>query len=98
MNRKRSFLLHRIDYVLEFSEAKIKRRQFLVKISFATSVRKSQVQTLRKMVIDFRVNFFSPGQVYTGLSRVRRSSDILLIHNQEDDPIRSGAFHPMSVV
>lgn len=49
------------------------------------------------MVIDFRTHFFSPGQVYVALSRVQRSTEVLLIHKKECDPQNARTYQPMIV-
>ncbi|KAI0558600.1 ATP-dependent DNA helicase RRM3 [Gracilaria domingensis] len=90
-------MLHRIDFKFEYNGIKVRRRQFPIRLVFAATVHKSQGQTLRKMVIDFRVNFFAPGQVYVGLSRVRKNTHVLILHNEDDTPIRTAEIHEMPV-
>ncbi|KAI0559821.1 helicase [Gracilaria domingensis] len=90
-------VLHRIDFKFEYIGIKVRRRQFSIRLAFAATVHKSQGQTLRKMVIDFRANFFAPGQVYAGLSRVRKNTQVLLLHNEDDTPIRTAEIHEMPV-
>lgn len=50
------------------------------------------------MAIEFQTNFFSPGEVYVGLSRVKKSDDALLIHKAEDDSLNAIIYHQMSSV
>ncbi|KAI0560144.1 ATP-dependent DNA helicase RRM3 [Gracilaria domingensis] len=90
-------VLHRIDFKFEYIGIEVRRRQFPIRLAFAATVHKSQGQTLRKMVIDFRANFFAPGQVYVGLSRIRKNTHVLLLHNEDDTPIRTAEIHEMPV-
>ena len=58
---------------------------------------KGQGKTLDKLVIDLRSNFFAAGQLYVALSRTRKSTDVLLLHKEEDSPLRADIIHPMPV-
>ena len=49
-----SHTLHRIDFHFEFSDMKVTRRQFPVRLAFSSTVNKEQGQTLRKLVVDLR--------------------------------------------
>ena len=91
--------LHRIDFQFTFSDVKVTRRQFPVRLAFAATVHKAQGQTLKKVVVDFRTNFFAPGQVYVALSRARKAHDVLLLHDLDDDlPLVHLSIHQMPVV
>jgi len=46
----------------------LKRRQFLVKLTFAMTINKSQEQTF---AIDLRKDVFNHGQLYVTFSRIR---------------------------
>ena len=92
-----SHMLHRIDFQFAFSDMKVTRRQFPVRLAFSATVHKGQGQTLGKLFVDLRSNFFSPGQLYVALLRVRKSSDILLLHQEDDTPIRCRPVHEMPV-
>jgi len=47
------------------------------------SVNRAQGATLDRVVVDLRADFFSHGQLYVALSRVRRSVDCLLLTSKE---------------
>ena len=78
---------------------KVTRSQFPARFAFAAAVHKAQAQTLKKVVIDFRTNFFAPGEVYVALSRARKAEDVLLLHDIDDDiPLVHPTIHRMPVV
>lgn len=87
---------HRIDFIILFSGVKIKRGQFAIKLSFASAVHETKFKTLKKMVVDFRTNLFSPGQVYVRLSRVKKSDDFLPVHKEEHGSLNARICHQMS--
>ena len=58
---------------------------------------KGQGKKLTKLVIDLRSNFFATGQLYVELSRTRKSTDVLLMHKDDDSPLRADFIHPMPV-
>ena len=90
--------LHRIDFQFTFADVKVTRRQFPVRLAFCATVHKSQGQTLKKKVVDFRTNFFSPGQVYVALSRTRKARDVLFHESDDDTPLRLPPIHSMPVI
>ena len=47
-----------------------KRRQFPIRLAFATTINKSQGQTLRRVALLLEQPVFTHGQLYVGLSRV----------------------------
>lgn len=47
-NLMRHFVIHRIYFIFEFSEVKVKRRQFPVKLAFAATVPKSKARHVQK--------------------------------------------------
>lgn len=96
-DERETFVLHRIKFQFNFHGVKITRMQFPVRLAFAGTVHKAQGQTLAKVVVDLRSNYFSPGQLYVALSRVRKSGDVLLMHNTEDTPTGAQVMHPMPV-
>jgi ATP-dependent DNA helicase PIF1 len=67
----------RIDFIpdndLPFS---FKRRQFPVRVCYAMTVNKSQGQTLFMAGLYLRREVFSHGQLYVGLSRIKRSTNL----------------------
>ena len=91
------FLLHRIDFQFDFADLKVARRQFPVRLAFAATVHKGQGKTLEKLVINLRSNFFAAGQRYVALSRTRKSTDVLLLHEEDYLPLRADVIHPMPV-
>ena len=92
--------LHRINFQFSFADVKVTRRQFPVRLAFCATVHKSQGQKLKKIVVDFRTNFFSTGQVYVALSRTRKARDVLLFFHESDNdtPLRLPPIHPMPVI
>jgi hypothetical protein len=49
----------------------IQRRQFPLRLAYATTFNSCQGLTLDKVVLDFRTDVFAHGQLYTSISRVR---------------------------
>lgn len=95
---QQSFLLHRFDFVFAFAHEKFKRPQSSVILSFAANMQKAQGQTLNKIILDFRTNFFLLVQVHVGILRVRTSDDVLMVHYDEDTPQNAHNVHPMLVI
>lgn len=69
---REQFVLHRIKFELNFQGVKITRMQFPVLLSFDCTAHEAQVQTLAKVLVDFRSNYFSSGQLYVSPSHVRK--------------------------
>jgi hypothetical protein len=93
-----SFVLHRIDFLFYCNGMRVRRRQFPIRLAFASTVHKSQGRTLSRVVVDLRSNFFTPGQLYVALSRTRRAQDILILYqneNESDDGMHSASVHDM---
>lgn len=55
----------------------INRRQFPLRLAYATTFNGCQSLTLDKTAIDCRIDPFSHGQLYTALSRIRKREDCL---------------------
>ncbi|XP_072065703.1 uncharacterized protein [Arachis hypogaea] len=64
------------DTVIPF---KFERRQFLVSLSFAMTINKSQGQTLSTVGLFLRRPVFSHGQLYVALSRVRNRNGLKIL-------------------
>lgn len=92
---KQSFLLHRIHFVFEFADVKIKRRKFSIIVPFAATVHKAQGQTLKNDTWLSSQLFFSLDQVYIRLLRDRTSDDVLLLHILDEAFLNAQDFHPM---
>jgi PIF1-like helicase len=93
-----AFIVHRIDFLFYCNGMRVRRRQFPVRLSFASTVHKSQGRTLSRVVLDLRSSFFTPGQLYVALSRTRRAEDILILYqneNENDDDNPGDPIHDM---
>ena len=71
--------LIRMDLEKEFNGMKFIRTQIPIRLCYASTVHKSQGQTLEKVVLDLRGNFWEHGQMYVGLSRVRDPKNLLIL-------------------
>ena len=71
--RSTKFLLPRIlfEFQPKYCPWTIQRRQFPLRLAYATTFNSCQGLTLDRAVIDMRVPVFAHGQLYTALSRVR---------------------------
>ena len=65
----KKFVVHRIDVQFEFSDIKVLRRQFPVRLALSATVHKAQGITFSRLVVDLRTNFLAPGQLYLALAR-----------------------------
>lgn len=66
------------------------RRQFPLRLAYATTFNSCQGLTLDKVALDTRKQPFSHGQLYTALSRVRKAEDLFIIASpdfKENDKI-----------
>jgi hypothetical protein len=57
----------------------IQRRQFPLRLAYAVTFNKSQGKTLSRAVVDIRNQAFAHGQLYVALSRVKLSTDIMIL-------------------
>jgi len=56
--------------------------QLPIKLAYALSIHKAQGLTFDEITIDMTLPFFSPGQLYTALSRVRTPKGLKIIMNR----------------
>ena len=77
-------LIPRILMIPTDLPSQFKRFQFPIKVSFVNTINKAQGQTFQYVGIDLRVDCFSHGQLYVGLSRTGNSENkfILLPHGK----------------
>ncbi|THH14982.1 hypothetical protein EW146_g5433 [Bondarzewia mesenterica] len=62
-----------------YSSWTVNRRQFPLRIAYATTFNSCLSLTLDHIVVDIRTSIFAHGQLYTALSRVRKQTDVLLL-------------------
>ena len=76
-----SFYLPRIsfDFHPRYTNWTVQRRQFPLRLAYATTFNSCQGLTLDEVVLDLTNPVFAHGQLYTSLSRVRRGSDIRVL-------------------
>jgi hypothetical protein len=81
------FLLPRINFEFQPKGCpwNVQRRQFPLRLAYATTFNSCQGLTLDQAVLDIRVPTFAHGQLYTALSRVR-SREHLLFFTDFDGP------------
>ncbi|CAM9460652.1 unnamed protein product, partial [Ectocarpus sp. 13 AM-2016] len=60
-----------------------KRVQFLVRLCFGVTVRRAQGQMLDRTCLDLTLDPFAHGHLHVGLSRVRRSHDMIILTTQD---------------
>jgi len=72
------FCLPRINFEFQpnYCPWTVQRRQFPLRLAYATTFNSCQGLTLDKTVLDLRMPVFAHGQLYTALSRVRSRHDI----------------------
>jgi hypothetical protein len=77
----RNFCLPRINF--EFrppnTNFTVRRKQFPLRLAYATTFNSCQGMTLDKVVIDLRTEVFAHGQLYTALSRIRNKDDARIL-------------------
>lgn len=62
------------------SDWTVNRRQFPLRLAYATTFNGCQGLTLQKTALDCRIDPFAHGQLYTALSRVRTRNDCLMLY------------------
>jgi hypothetical protein len=71
------FLLSRISFEFNPNRSSwtVVRRQFLLRLAYATMFNSSRRPTLDRAVLDLRQGVFAHGQLYTRLIRIRQRGD-----------------------
>ena len=74
----RFFYLPRISFEFQPRQTSwtVERRQFPLRLAYATTFNSCQGLTLDKVVLDLTTPVFAHGQLYTSLSRVRQGNDV----------------------
>ena len=83
------FCLPRINFEFQLSYCPwtVQRRQFPLRLAYATTFNSCQGLTLDRTVLDLRTPVFAHGQLYTALSRVRSRYDIRCFSPDDQLPI-----------
>lgn len=81
-----TFYLPRITFEFQPRDASwtVQRRQFPLRLAYATTFNSCQGLTLDRVVLDLTMPVFAHGQLYTSLSRVRTGSDIRILRCPEE--------------
>ncbi|EFO96653.1 hypothetical protein CRE_02649 [Caenorhabditis remanei] len=95
--KKQMVFLHRILMSPSGKGGKscgFRRRQFPIRLSYASTINKAQGQTLSRCGLLLHSPVFSHGQLYVAMSRVRRSQDFRIWHykrgTSDDNYIHGG--------
>jgi hypothetical protein len=57
----------------------VRRKQFPLRLAYATTFNSCQGMTLERVVVDLRTEVFAHGQLYTALSRIRSKEDAMIL-------------------
>jgi hypothetical protein len=81
-----TFFLPRITFEFRPHRANwtVQRRQFPLRLAYATTFNSCQGLTLDRVVLDLTLPVFAHGQLYTSLSRVRAAVDIRILRDPND--------------
>ncbi|OOQ86332.1 hypothetical protein PEBR_21927 [Penicillium brasilianum] len=81
-----TFYLPRITFEFKPQRANwtVQRRQFPLRLAYATTFNSCQGLTLDRVVLDLTVPVFAHGQLYTSLSRVRTAADICILRDLDE--------------
>ena len=101
--RRRTVLLHRINFNIapsKYGVVRVIRRQFPVRLQYASTIHSSQGRTLDAIVADLRLEHspFTHGMLYTELSRVRKRGDCVLLVDPSQVHQQSGCIKVRNVV
>ena len=72
----------------------LERTQFPVRLCFAMTVNKSQVQSLNQVGVDLRTPAFSHGQLYVALSRVTSHDRLTLLPSEQTPAHTDNVIYP----
>lgn len=75
------------DFRPPFLAYTIRRRQFPIRMAYATTFNSCQGYTFDRIIVDGRFDVFAHGQLYTALSRVRRRQDVQVLVGEEMDDL-----------
>ena len=91
----RTVLIPRITFIPKVGEYTFEwqRRQFPVKKSFATTINKSQGQTLRMAGVWLRTPVFTHGQLYVACSRVSHPSQLKFAIPNDSEGTTNVVYH-----
>lgn len=80
------FCLPRITFEFKPQRANwtVQRRQFPLRLAYATTFNSCQGLTLDRVVLDLTMPVFAHGQLYTSLSRVRTAADICILRDPNE--------------
>jgi hypothetical protein len=86
-NNDQSFCLPQINFEFQPRQSSwtVQHWQFLLQLAYATTFNSCQGLTLDRVVLDLTSPVFAHGQLYTSLSRVRKSSDICVLFPHDND-------------
>lgn len=73
------------DFHPPYTDWTILRRQFPLRLAYATTFNGCQGLTLSKAALDLRIDPFAHGQLYTALSRVRKREDALVLFSEGNE-------------
>jgi hypothetical protein len=81
-----TFYLPRITFEFRPHRANwtVQRRQFPLRLAYATTFNSCQGLTLDRVVLDLTLPVFAHGQLYTSLSRVRSAVDIRILRDPNE--------------
>lgn len=82
----KTFCIHRISFSIELKKNKVKfiRKQFPLRLCYATTVNRSQGATLHRGGLDIRTPPFGHGQLAVALTRFQTRDDLIILANQSD--------------